>query len=579
MSIFFPVAGISVNIFFVLGAGAFVGFLSGLLGVGGGFLMTPILMLLGIPPTVAAASDSCQIVAASSSGLAAHLRLGNVDLRMGGILLAGGLTGGALGVQFIKFLLAFGEADAFIAVTYVIVLGVVGGFMFVASLKSLRQTEDPSGASHQLKQFRVLERLPWQVDFPRSKVRHSIIVPFVVCTVVGLLAAIMGVGGGFLMVPVMVYVLGVPAHVAIGTSLFPILLTCADVTVLQASTNHTVDVLLAVLLALASAITAQIGARASRHLRGEQLMIILASLALVVAGKMLFDLAVPPPNLLAPVRTHGSAHVRTSARAPMPETRSQSTSGAESAPVAPREASSPAVRDLPFRVVPDNVQVGLFYSGSHVRVEGMARSDSRVVVVIRGGEREEEFYKKVRVGPIWVSGSKVFIAGVPALFYRFSSGALHDFLDRDAIDRYQLDEESIKEQMRIQPEGDRDKIVANWLDLKAEEGTYALNRHALTWGSKASEMAEFEVDFPWPRRIPAGVYQVAVYECRDGSVVAYRAHPFSEVRVGLPAWIAYLANNHGTWYGIVCVIVAGILGFGIDLLAALIFGKSRSAAH
>jgi len=256
------------------------GFLPGLLVVGGGFLMTPILMLFGIPPSVAAASDSCQIVAASSSGLAAHLRLGNVDLRMGGILLAGGLTGGALGVQLIKILLLFGEADAFIAVTYVVLLGIVGGFMFFTSLRSRRKEGTQTVAPGlEPRQSRVLSRLPWQVDFPRSNVWHSILVPFIVCTVVGLLAAVMGVGGGFLMVPVMVYLLGIPAHVAIGTSLFPILLTCADVTILQARTNHTVDVLLAVTLAIASAVTAQLGARFSRRMRGDQLMIVLAGLA------------------------------------------------------------------------------------------------------------------------------------------------------------------------------------------------------------------------------------------------------------------------------------------------------------
>jgi len=580
MSVFFPVADTSVSIFFILGAGSLVGFLSGLLGVGGGFLMTPILMLFGIPPTVAAASDSCQIVAASSSGLAAHLRLGNVDLRMGGILLAGGLTGGALGVQLIKILLAFGEADAFIAVTYVILLGIVGGFMFITSLRSLRKEETQTAElSHPVKRPRALARLPWQVDFPRSNVRHSILVPFVVCTVVGLLAAVMGVGGGFLMVPVMVYLFGMPAHVAIGTSLFPILLTCADVTILQARTNHTVDILLAVFLAIASAVTAQIGARFSRRLKGQQLMIVLASLALLVAGKMLVDLTFEPPNLLAPVRTHGSAHVRTSARRPDVGQSDQTASSLRDVPPSTQKAPSSDSSDLDFSVVPERVPVGLFYSGSHIRVEGTAQPDSRVVVVIRGGERDEEFYKKVKAGPIWISGAKIDVSGVPALFYRFSSGALHDFLRPEVVEQYQLDEASIKTQMRIDPDDDRDLIVANWLELKAAEGTYALNRHALTWEPKTSEMAHFSADFPWPKGVPTGAYEITVYECREGTVVARGSRTFSEIRVGLVDRIASLASDHATWYGLACVAVAVILGFGIDLLTALIFGEKRRAAH
>ena len=579
MSVFFPIAGISVNLLLILGAGALVGFLSGLLGVGGGFLMTPMLMFLGIPPTVAAASDSCQIVAASSSGLAAHLRLGNVDLRMGAVLLAGGLTGGVLGVQLIKVLLAIGEADAFIAVTYVLLLGTVGGLIFVTSLRSLRQNDGQVGAKSQIRRFSLFDKLPWQVDFPRSKVRHCLLVPFLLCTVVGVLAAIMGVGGGFLMVPVMVYLLGIPAHVAVGTSLLPILLTSADVAILQASTNHTVDVLLAILLAVASAITAQIGARLSRVLKSEQLMIILATLALLVGGKMLFDLIVTPSSLLAPVRTHGSAHVRTNTRVTGVGQQKVTTDATETFHTTSVTAPSTATQDMSFRIAPETVQIGLLYSGAHIQVEGMAQSDSKVVAVIRGGETEEEFYKKVKAGPIWVNGSRIFVSGVPELFYRFSSGTLHEFLNREVIDHYQLDEESIKRQMRIVPEGNRNQIITNWLELKANEGTYALNRHALTRDLNASDLAKYSVSFPWPKRVPEGVYSVTVYECRNGTVVRHGEHSLPVIKIGLPARLSSLATEHATLYGIASVVAAMIMGFGIDLLIALFFGKRRETAH
>jgi uncharacterized membrane protein YfcA len=306
MFIFLPVAGISIKIWILIGAGGLVGFLSGLLGVGGGFLLTPILMLVGIPPTVAAASDSCQIVAASSSAVAAHFRLGNVDFKMGLTLLAGGLTGAAFGVQAIKILRALGNADSLITLTYIVVLGAVGGSMLLASLKNLRRGPMAGKGHRSPKKSGRLSRLPFQVDFVRSGVRHSLLVPFLLCVVVGILASIMGVGGAFMMVPMMVYVLGMPAHVAVGTSLFQTLFTCAGVTYMQATANHTVDIVLALTLAVGSTVGAQIGARLTRFLRGDQLLIILALLALLVTLKMTVGVVAPPSNLLTPAAGHAS---------------------------------------------------------------------------------------------------------------------------------------------------------------------------------------------------------------------------------------------------------------------------------
>ncbi len=310
MSVFLPVAGISINLFLLVGAGSMVGFLSGLLGVGGGFLLTPILMMIGIPPTIAAASDSCQIVAASSSGVAVHFRLGNVDYKMGSILLLGGLLGSAIGVELIKVLRTLGDADLLITITYIILLGGVGGSMFVASLQSLRRGTLAVKTRRPVAGRSLLSRLPFQMDFPHSRVRHSVFVPFVLCVLVGILAAIMGVGGAFIMVPMMVYLLRMPPHVAVGTSLFQVLFTCSGVTFMQATRNHTVDLVLALVLAAGSTIGAQIGAHVSRYLRGEQLLIVLALLALAVTFKMLVGMMLTPANLLSPAEGH--AYVRPS---------------------------------------------------------------------------------------------------------------------------------------------------------------------------------------------------------------------------------------------------------------------------
>ncbi len=301
-SIYLPIAESSVNILLLLGLGGLVGFLSGLFGVGGGFLMTPLLMSIGIPPLVAAASDSNQIVAASASATYAHYRMGNVDFKMGLLLLIGGVLGGTAGVYLIKILRANGNADFVVKITYVIMLGVVGSYMFLESLQNLRkpgaEIEEPQAKKPSF-YVRAIRQLPWQMRFTKSGITLSPVLPLILGIFVGVLAAIMGVGGGFIMVPVMVYLLRMPMHVVVGTSLFQILFTCINVTVMQSVTNHTVDLILAIILLLGSTIGAQFGARLSRRLKGDQLKIILASVVLVVMLQMLFGLIIPPDIMLA----------------------------------------------------------------------------------------------------------------------------------------------------------------------------------------------------------------------------------------------------------------------------------------
>jgi uncharacterized membrane protein YfcA len=302
LSLYLPIAGNAVNILLLLGLGGMVGFLSGLFGVGGGFLMTPLLIMAGIPPTVAAASDSNQIVAASTSGTYAHYRMGNVDFKMGVFLLVGGVAGGTLGVQLIKVLRALGNADFVIKVTYVVMLGFVGSYMFLESLQALRQKTAEGVVRVAVPRpslyARLVNALPMKMQFEKSGVTLSPILPLVLGGFVGVLAAIMGVGGGFIMVPVMVYMLRMPMHVVVGTSLFQILFTCINVTFMQSITNHTVDVILAIILLLGSTIGVQFGARLSRRLKADQLKILLASVVLLVMLKMLISLILPPHLML-----------------------------------------------------------------------------------------------------------------------------------------------------------------------------------------------------------------------------------------------------------------------------------------
>jgi uncharacterized membrane protein YfcA len=307
LHLYLPIAGNSVNMLVILGLGGAVGLLSGIFGVGGGFLMTPLLIMFGIPPTVAAASDSNQIVGASTSGTLAHFRLGNVDFKMGLLLLAGGVAGGTLGVQIIKVLRQLGNADFLINVSYVLMLGIIGSYMFAESLQSMRKTQGRTHAPGVRKESlygRMVKILPWQMEFKRSGVRLSVLMVLTLGILVGILAAIMGVGGGFIMVPVMVYMLRMPMHVVVGTSLFQILFTCMNVTIMQAWRNHTVDFILALVLLIGSSIGAQLGAKLGKKLRGDQLKILLASLVLVVMVKMLYGLLARPEVLLAYVGGH-----------------------------------------------------------------------------------------------------------------------------------------------------------------------------------------------------------------------------------------------------------------------------------
>lgn len=292
---YLPIAEVSVNAFLLLGLGGLVGVLSGMFGVGGGFLMTPLLFFIGIPPAVAVATEANQIVASSFSGVLAHLRRKTVDFRMGTVLLIGGLVGAALGVMVFNYLKSLGQVDLLVKLCYVVFLGVIGSLMFVESLNALRKAK--RGAPPARKKHGLIHKLPFKMRFRTSGLYISVIPPLLVGVVVGILAAIMGVGGGFIMVPAMIYLLGMPTKVVVGTSLFQIIFVTAFTTLLHATTNFTVDVVLAVLLLVGGVIGAQIGTVIGARLKAEQLRILLAMMVLVVCGKLALDLLIQPGEL------------------------------------------------------------------------------------------------------------------------------------------------------------------------------------------------------------------------------------------------------------------------------------------
>ena len=297
MHIYLPIAEMSVNIFLILGMGGAVGFLSGLFGVGGGFLMTPLLIFIGVPPPVAVGTEANQIVASSVSGVLAHWRRANVDFKMGFVLLLGGFVGSSLGVILFKYLQNLGQLDLVIKLSYVIFLGIIGFLMLWESSRTIIRSRSAAARRGKLHQHNWLHGLPFKIRFRKSKLYISAILPFLIGATVGVLSAIMGVGGGFIMVPAMIYLLGMPTSLAIGTSLFQIIFVTANVTFLQALTVQTVDILLAVLLLTGAVIGAQFGSKYSVRMKGEQLRALLALLVLGVCVKMILDLTVMPVDL------------------------------------------------------------------------------------------------------------------------------------------------------------------------------------------------------------------------------------------------------------------------------------------
>ena len=296
MQLYLPIAEVSVNIFLILGLGGLVGVLSGMFGVGGGFLITPLLFLAGIPPAVAVATSTNQIVASSFSALLGHLRRRTVDMTMGAVLLAGGLVGSGLGMAVFNWLRARGQVDLLVELSYVIFLGTVGAMMLVESLNALLKSRRPGARPKRRKHYWV-HALPLKMKFRVSGLYISAIPPLLVGLSVGVLAAIMGVGGGFIMVPAMIYLLGMPTKVVIGTSLFQIIFVTAFTTLLHATTMYTVDMVLALALIVGGVVGAQLGAVIGAKLRAEQLRILLALLVLAVCGQLALGLVLRPAEL------------------------------------------------------------------------------------------------------------------------------------------------------------------------------------------------------------------------------------------------------------------------------------------
>lgn len=307
MNIYLPIAEMSESVLLLLGMGTAVGFISGLFGVGGGFLITPLLMFTGVPAPVAVGTSTAQIVASSVSGAMAQYRRKNVDVKLGAVMLVGGLFGTGIGVEIVRILREKGQFDVFIALCYVLFLGVIGTLMLIESLRAVIQSRQGVATGHRRPgEHSWVHGLPIKMRFHRSKLYISAIPPFLIGAFVGFLSGIMGVGGGFVMVPAMIYLLRVPTNVVVGTSLFQTVFVAAAATILHAGAISSVDIVLAAILMVGSVIGAQFGASAGSQLKGEQLRLLLAAIVLLVCLRLGWDLVVVPNELYSVARAVGA---------------------------------------------------------------------------------------------------------------------------------------------------------------------------------------------------------------------------------------------------------------------------------
>jgi hypothetical protein len=298
MDIYLPIAGLSVNIFVIILLGGAVGMLSGMFGVGGGFLTTPLLIFYGIPPMVAAASASTQVTGASVSGVFAHMRRGGVDFHMGAVLVAGGLLGTIFGAALFELLEAWGQIDTVINILYTLLLGSIGGMMAKEAWQSVNATRTGTPLPPRKRRHHPLvSSLPWRWRFYRSGLYISPLAPLILGFLTGILTMLLGVGGGFIMVPAMLYILGMSANVVVGTSLFQILFVTMSSTMVHSLTTRAVDIVLALFLLIGSVTGAQIGARLAQRMRPDYLRLLLAAIVLIVALRMALGLGWRPDEI------------------------------------------------------------------------------------------------------------------------------------------------------------------------------------------------------------------------------------------------------------------------------------------
>ncbi len=589
MNVYLPIADLSINLLLVVGIGALVGLLCGVFGVGGGFLLTPFMMIVGIPPAVAVASDSNQIVAGATSGSFAHWRLGNVDVKLGLLILAGGATGGGVGVEAVKILRDVGSFQFAMKLLYVLVLGLLGGVMFVESFRTImrnrKRCELPFSPQPPLNEKRqspgLLPRLPLHMSFPKSQLEVSALLPFALGVLVGFASAMLGVGGGFILVPAMIYVLRMPTVMAVGTSLFQIVLTSGIVTFLQASTNQTVDVVLATCLLIGSTLGAQVGVRLSRRARGEQIRILLSLLVLGMMVNLLLDLTLEPPDRLGLVSSAGtkSAVAVTGSRRAT-TTRSGTSQRAAGSPGTVTSAATQSSA-LPDAVITDEltaeVDIGLSYGGERMELFGTLGYTGADAVIVRvsGPLETIKLNETGRWGPFWATTRQHVVEGVPVMHQVDASDKIDKILSPDLRRKLGIGFDSIRAGMSVRTTrgrsnpDDREDVLNGVFRIKEAQGLYQINDGNGAFDIKRGRLFKHRVNFP--PTVKEGEYRAETFAFKEGQLVGTTTDIIHVRKVGLEAKIVRWACDYPKFYGACAVMLA----LGAGLLVGFVFRAQR----
>ncbi len=530
-----PIAEMPVNVALVLLVSAAIGFVSGLVGVGGGFIMTPSLMFLGVPAPVAVATGASQIAATSFSGIVAQTRRNAVDWRMGMLLSIGGVLGGASGVSLFRHLLRIGQLDLIISLLYLALLAIIGGLMLMEGLAVMRGRGGGGLLRRSSRGF--AHALPLRLRFPRSGLYISVLPPLALGFLIGALAAIMGLGGGFILIPAMIYLLRMPTNVVIGTSLFYVLIVSGLIVLMQATQTQTVDLVLAGLLMIGGVVGAQLGVRLGAGLKSEHLRALLGAILLAASAKFLVDVVVPPtePYVLA-----------SGAWATADDTR-------------PIGVNSP----LPAAVVEEQITVSSDYEGSEVTVFGVnpdRRGRGDIVVVLRGPEQGASVMRKRRSLGVWLNGPAVEFSNTPSFFAVLSNRPLRQIASPEAIWRYRLDPAATARLASAVPAGgDPSAYRAALVRLRRDQGLYqegGLSPENSREGLTLYQGGLFRAVVRLPANAPITTYYADTYLFRDGQLVSSQRVPLRVERVGIERRIHDLAHGASFLYGIVVLLLA-----------------------
>ena len=568
MQLYLPIADLPVNVFLILAMGAAVGFVSGMFGIGGGFLMTPLLIFVGIAPAVAVASVASHIAASSFSGAISYWRRRAIDPMLALVLLSGGSVGTALGVWTFTLLRSLGQLDLLIALSYVILLTTVGGLMFWEGLRALlRARRGGPAPARRSGSHGWVHGLPLKMRFKRSKIYLSVIPVVVVGLVIGFIGAVMGIGGGFILVPLMIYLLRVPTSTVIGTSMVLTLVTMVFATLLHAVTNHLVDAVLALILMVGGVTGAQFGARAGQKIRGEHLRLLLG-----LSGA----------RSRRPLRHRTRDPARGSLHHPGNRRRRMTARAGLMLSVlllAAALAATPARAErLIVSVSNHRVTVTPNYSGEELVLFGSVEKDATtpagrssydLVVTVAGPRADMVTRRKERKFGIWINTDSRQFLQVPSYLALFSNRPFDAIASPEVQRRQQLGLNNVLLTQRVGP--DYADVVPNdafrsaFVRLRSEHGLYREATSAVTFLTPTL----FRTGIPLPAAVPIGTYDVEIKLFADGVLVTKTETAFEIVKVGFEQFVATTARQNGFAYGLVTAFMALMTGW----MASIVFRK------